>query len=159
MPGSPRGVVCDGVSSQVLVLNLPLTGEGPAVALTAVQAEPVWLTLRALLQPFALAEGVPEVFVCENPSIVEAAADRYGALSRPLVCTYGLPNLATMTLLVALASRATLRVRADGDAVGWRIVERLLRLPGAKPWRMPDGLDRYEEELLEDLLADLAPRP
>lgn len=153
------GVVCDGVSSQVLVLNLPLTGEGPAVALTAVQAEPVWLTLRALLQPFALAEGVPEVFVCENPSIVEAAADRHGGLSRPLVCTYGVPNLATMTLLVALASRATLRVRADGDAVGWRIVERLLRLPGAKPWRMPDGLDRYEEELLEDLLADLAPRP
>ncbi len=151
------GVVCDGVSAQVLVLNLPLTGDGAATALTEVAGEPVWLTLRSLLRPFALTDGVPEVFVCENPAIVEAAADRHGASSRPLVCTYGLPNLATMTLLEALAPRTTLWIRADGDAVGWRIVERLLRLPGARPWRMPGGFDRYEEEILDDLLADLSP--
>lgn len=73
------------------------------------------------------------------------------------MCTFGLPNLATMTLLSSLASTSTLRVRADGDAVGWRIVERLLRLPGAERWRMPEGFDRYEEEILDELLADLAP--
>lgn len=151
------GVVCDGVSSQVLVLNLPLTGDGPAAALTGIPGEPVWLTLRALLQPFTLADGVPTVFVCENPAIVEAAADHYGHRSQPLVCTFGVPNLATMTLLGALAGATTLKVRADGDAVGWRIVERLLAFPGAQPWRMPEGFDRYEEEVLDDLLADLAP--
>lgn len=151
------GVVCDGVSAQVLVLNLPLTGTGPAAALTAVPGEPVWLTLRSLLPPFSVPADVTEVFVCENPAIVEAAADRYGPQSRPLVCTFGLPNLATMTLLRTLAETTTLNVRADGDAVGWQIVERLLALPGARPWRMPNGFDRYEEEVLDELLEDLAP--
>ncbi len=151
------GVVCDGVSAQVLVLNLPLTGDGPAASLTAVHGEPVWLTLRSLLHPFALAGGVTDVFVCENPAIVEAAADQFGPHSHPLVCTFGLPNLATMTLLSSLATTSTLRVRADGDAVGWRIVDRLLRLPGAQQWRMPEGFDRYEEEILDELLTDLAP--
>lgn len=152
------GVVCDGVSSQVLVLNLPLTGSGPAASLAAVRGEPVWLTLRALsAQPLTLSDEVPDVFVCENPAIVEAAADRYGTASRPLVCTFGQPNLATMRLLSALAPAATLRVRADGDTVGWGIVERLLRLSGARTWRMPEGFDRYEEEILDELLVDLAP--
>lgn len=151
------GVICDGVSAQVLVLNLPLTGDGPAARLAAVEGEPVWLTLRALRQPFGLADGVEEVFVCENPAIVEAAADRFGAASKPLVCTFGNPGLAATTLLGRLAPRTRLRVRADGDTVGWRIVERLLRFEGAHPWRMPAGFSLYEEEILDDLLADLAP--
>lgn len=149
------GVMCDGVSTQVLALNLPLVGDGPAARLCAVAGEPVWLTLRTLRQPFSLAEGTPEVFVCENPAIVEAAADAFGAASCPLVCTFGVPNLAATTLLSALAPSTTLRVRADGDAVGWSIVGRLLELPGAERWRMPDGLKAYEEELLDDLLSDL----
>lgn len=153
------GVMCDGVSTQVLVLNLPLVGDGPAARLCAVAGEPVWLTLRMLRHPFALAEGTAEVFVCENPAVVEAAADAFGAVSRPLVCTFGLPNLASTTLLSVLAPSTTLRVRADGDAAGWSIVGRLLDLPGAEPWRMPDGLDAYEEALLDDLLHDLDPTP
>ncbi|MFT3888860.1 MAG: TIGR02679 domain-containing protein [Arachnia sp.] len=151
------GVLCDGVSATVLVLNLPLVGDGPAPRLCAVSGEPVWLTLRTLRQPFALAAGTPDVFVCENPAVVEAAADAFGARSRPLVCTFGLPNLAATTLLTALASSTTLRVRADGDTVGWSIVDRLLTLPGAAPWRMPPGLESYEEDLLDDLLHDLRP--
>ncbi len=151
------GVLCDGVSTQVLALNLPLVGDGPSTRLCAVAGEPVWLTLRTLRQPFALADGTPEVFVCENPAIVEAAADAFGAASRPVVCTFGVPNLAATTLLSALAPSTTLRVRADGDAVGWSIVGRLLELPGAERWRMPDGFDAYEEQLLDDLLHDLRP--
>lgn len=149
------GVTCDGVSARVLVLNLPLTGPGSAATLAAVAGEPVWLTLRSLRQPFALAHGVNEVFVCENPAIVEAAADRYGAASRPLVCTFGNPDLAATTLLDALSGHTRLRVRADGDRVGWQIVERLLGLPGSSTWRMPTGFDKYEEEILEELLEDL----
>ncbi|MDO5094042.1 MAG: TIGR02679 domain-containing protein [Propionibacteriaceae bacterium] len=151
------GVVCDGVSTHVLVLNLPLIGDAPAVQLSALRGEPVWLTLRSLRGELRLAEGVTDVFVCENPSIVEAAADRFGAASRPLVCTFGVPSQAALDLLRAVGG-ARLHVRADEDPAGRRIVARLLRLPDATPWRMGEET-RYEEQLLEDLLVDLALPP
>ena len=149
------GVICDAVSAQVLVLNLPLTGNAPAVRLChAAPGEPVWLTLRSLRGDWELAGGA-EVFVCENPTVLEAAADRYGAASRPLVCTFGLPSQAAWELLTGLGE-VRCHVRADGDVVGWRIVNQLRdRLPGALTWRMPEGCTAYEEELLEDLLSDL----
>ena len=149
------GVICDAVSAQVLVLNLPLTGNAPAVRLChAVPGEPVWLTLRSLRGDWGLAGGV-EVFVCENPTVLEAAADRHGAASRPLVCTFGLPSQAAWELLTGLGD-VRCHVRVDGDVVGWRIVNQLrARLPGALTWRMPEGCTAYEEELLEDLLSDL----
>ena len=78
------GVICDAVSAQVLVLNLPLTGNAPAVRLChAAPGEPVWLTLRSFRGDWELAGGA-EVFVCENPTVLEAAADRHGAASWPL---------------------------------------------------------------------------
>ncbi len=116
--------------------------------------EPVWLTLRSLRGAWELARGA-EVFVCENPTVLEAAADRHGAASRPLVCTFGFPSQATWELLTGLGD-VRCHVRADGDVVGWRIVNQLRdRLPGAFTWRMPEGCTAYEEELLEDLLSDL----
>lgn len=153
-----RGIVCDQVSAQVLVLNLPLVGDAPAARLAGTPGEPVWLTLRSLRGRVGLASGVKEVFVCENPSIVEAAADRLGEGSRPLVCTFGVPSQAAWVLLRALTEQATLRVRADEDAVGRRIASALLRLPGAQPWRLDSVSVRYEEELVDELLADLASR-
>ena len=149
------GVICDAVSAQVLVLNLPLTGNAPAVRLChAAPGEPVWLTLRSFRGDWELAGGA-EVFVCENPTVLEAAADRHGAASRPLVCTFGLPSQAAWELLTGLGE-VRCHVWADGDVVGWRIVNQLRdRLPGALTWRMPEGCTAYEEELLEDLLSDL----
>ena len=149
------GVICDAVSAQVLVLNLPLTGNAPAVRLChAAPGEPVWLTLRSFRGDWGIAGGA-EVFVCENPTVLEAAADRHGAASRPLVCTFGLPSQAAWELLTGLGE-VRCHVRADGDVVGWRIVNQLRdRLPGAFTWRMPEGCTAYEEELLEDLLSDL----
>ncbi|VEJ57969.1 TIGR02679 domain-containing protein [Arachnia propionica] len=149
------GVICDAVSAQVLVLNLPLTGNAPAVRLChAAPGEPVWLTLRSFRGDWGIAGGA-EVFVCENPTVLEAAADRHGAASRPLVCTFGLPSQAAWELLTGLGE-VRCHVRADGDVVGWRIVNQLRdRLPGALTWRMPEGCTAYEEELLEDLLSDL----
>jgi hypothetical protein len=144
------------VSAQVLVLNLPLTGDAPAVALcAATPGEPVWLTLRSLVGAFGL--GWPsEVFVCENPSIVEEAASRLGATSRPLVCTFGRPSSAAWTLLRGIVPHARLHVRADGDAVGRGIVSTLLdEFPAAMPWRMPGDSTAYEEKLIEELLIDL----
>lgn len=150
------GVTCDAVSSQVLVLNVPLVGDAPAVAwCRATPGEPTWLTLRSLSGGFAL-DAPRDVFVCENPSVVEAAASRLGAACPPLVCTFGRPTSAAWALLRGLGD-ARLHVRADGDAAGWSIVSALLTaLPDADVWRMPEGSAEFEEELLQDLLADLA---
>lgn len=69
------------ISSQVLVLNLPLVGmRWPSGSVGAAPGEPIWLTLRSLTGELALARP-SGVFVCENPSIVEAAADRLGQAS------------------------------------------------------------------------------
>lgn len=151
------GVACDAVSSLVLVLNLPLVGEAPAVGLcAAAPGEPVWLTLRSLEGRFGLA-GSTVVHVCENPSIVEAAAAELGAAAGPLVCTFGRPSAAAWVLLRGMGPGARLRVRADGDATGWSIVAALrAEFPDAEAWRMPPGTSAFEEELVDSLLADLA---
>jgi len=153
------GVVCDSVSSQVLTLNLALEGTAPAVALTrAAAGEPLWLTARSLGGgTLAPVESATEVFVCENPSVVEAAATRLGAASAPLVCTYGRPGLACLLLLRAYAAAGTrVRVRADGDSAGRDIVRTVrAEVPDAVLWRMDDSTEAYEEELLDDLIRDL----
>lgn len=153
------GVACDAVSSTVLVLSLPLAGPSPASSLSvAAASEPLWLTLRSMRPAPEPAPGLREVFVCENPAVVEAAADQLGESSAPLVCTFGVPGLAATTLLDALArAGVTLRIGADGDPAGRRIVDSLIAsMPGAVPWRMESGA--YEEEILADLLSDLASR-
>ncbi|HQZ00424.1 MAG TPA: TIGR02679 domain-containing protein [Propionicimonas sp.] len=154
------GVACDTVSSQVLVLNLPLVGDAAAVRLCEVaRGEPLWLTLRSLTGTLSLA-GRGDVFVCENPSVVEAAADRLGSASAPLVCTFGRPGVAALRLLQALAPSVQLRLRADGDRAGWSIVNGLLnRFDRAERWRMPDGFAGFEEEILGALLDDLSEMP
>jgi hypothetical protein len=64
-------------------LNLPLAGESVAVRLCAsAPGEPMWLTLRALATPWQVT-GTPTVFVCENPTVIEAAADTHGRLAPP----------------------------------------------------------------------------
>ena len=150
------GVTCDGVSAQVLVLNLPLTGDAPAVAVcAATPGEPGWLTLRSLAGSFSLS-GTHDVFVCENPSIVEEAASRFGPAARPLVCTFGRPSSAAWTLLRGIVPDARLHIRADGDAVGRGVVSALLdAFPPALRWRMPHGSSAYEEELIEELMIDV----
>lgn len=152
------GVVCDRVSSTVLVLNLPLTGDAPAAALLpAVVGEPVWLTARALSGTWAPSPALRVARVCENPTIAEAAADQLGPDCPPLVCTYGRPSTAAHTLLRRLhAAGVHLLVSADRDTAGHQITDELLRAyTGAEPWR-PDLAGLYEEERLPGLLADLA---
>lgn len=153
------GVVCDQVSSQVLVLNLPLEGEAPAVAIAnAAGGEPVWLTLRSMAGGLSI-RTVPTVFVCENPSIVEAAADVLGVASHPLICTFGRPSAAALQLLEAVGPTTEIRVQADADATGRAIVDGIIaEYPTAVSWRMPETGVVYEEELVDDLVSDLDPR-
>ncbi len=162
------GVVCDPVSSRVLVLNVRLFGDAPACRLTeAAGAEPLWLTWRSLtgtFRPASAGGGGPPVYACENPSVLIAAADQLGAAALPLVCTNGRPSAAARRLLTGLASGgAVLRVRADDDAAGQEIVSGLAAvIPGMQLWRYtlrPPPQPRYEEQDLDLLLGDLARRP
>jgi uncharacterized protein (TIGR02679 family) len=76
------------------------------------------------------------VFVCENPAVLRAAAERLGPASAPLVCTEGRPSVAAATLLDRLvAGGAVLHPRADFDWPGLAIGGALLARPGTRPWR------------------------
>jgi hypothetical protein len=106
-----------------------------------------------------------EVRVCENPSVIEAAADKLGPGCPPLVCTFGWPTTAAFSLLAGLENAGvTLQLRADDDRAGQAIVTRLqATLPSARLWRYDvrppaDAATTpvYEEQLLDTLVADLA---
>jgi hypothetical protein len=58
------------------------------------------LTLRDLHRMTWRLHASTEVFVCENPRVVEAAADH--GCRRPLVCVFGNPTTTALTLLDAL---------------------------------------------------------
>lgn len=163
-------VACDQLSSTVLVLNLPLTGKSATAEIATTAAaggEPVWLTSRMLTREWELAGDVTNVFVCENPAVVEAAANQLGSRSAPLVCTYGVPSDAVLRLLRQTAAvGVTVHVRADDDGAGQRIVAAVRQVvPTALLWHYEqrpateaDQAPIYEEQLLDVLLADLAAR-
>lgn len=129
------GIVSDDIASQVLVLNVPVTGGVIGEWMRTARGIPFRLTLQQLRrEQFAL--DAPTVRIVENPSILRAAADALGAECPPLVCTEGVPSAALYRLLVC-ARGARLLWRADFDWAGLRIVKRGLgRFPNAAPWRM-----------------------
>lgn len=124
------GIALDSVSSTVLVHRLALPG---ALGELTRAGEPVVVTLRQL-QGLDIPPPTEPVMVCENPSVVEAAALELGATSRPLVCVGGQPSLATHALLRAIAP-AGLRYHGDFDWGGIRIGNGLHRRYGFTPWR------------------------
>jgi len=131
------GIKCDGVSSRVLVLNLPLTGDAPAVRWSAATpGEPIWLTLRSITGRWTAPEGA-RIFVCENVTVLEAAADRLRATCPPVICTDGYPANAALDLISGLAAAGcTLQVRADFDSDGLSIVDQVASVaPGVIGWR------------------------
>jgi uncharacterized protein (TIGR02679 family) len=154
-----HGVDCDPVSSRVLVLNLRLAGDAMCVPLSlAAGPEPLWLTLRSLNGAFH--GDALDIYVCENPSVLIAAADVLGTRARPLICTSGRPSAAAVRLLTGLAATgASLHIRADDDATGQEIVKGLRSsIPSAQLWRYdlrPPTTPRYEEQDLDALLRDL----
>ncbi|MDQ7903058.1 TIGR02679 family protein [Phytohabitans sp. ZYX-F-186] len=131
------GVVPDDLASQVLVLNLPASGGlvGSWLGQARQAGVPMRLTLHQLrLGPLRL--ECDEIFVCENPAVLRAAAARFGPGARPLACTEGTPSAAAHQLL-RYAADATIRWRNDFDWVGLRLTAAALaRYPNAVPWRM-----------------------
>ena len=132
------GVATDQVWSTALTYGLmPLGDDWPARLLrerSASRAE-THLTMRDLRRMrWRLPPGT-EVFVCENPRVVEAAAD--AACRLPLVCTSGNPSTTVLALLDALAAAgARLAYRGDFDWPGVAMANRILVRYDARPWRM-----------------------
>ncbi|GGH48312.1 TIGR02679 family protein [Microbacterium album] len=163
------GVVMSAVASSVLCLGVPgapvVSRESPRQAqsatarmLEAMRAArmPLLLTLDHVrsggVRPLA-AERV--VHVCENPTLVEVAAERWrhapDATAPVLVCTSGQPSTAAVELLLALtAEGAACRYHGDFDWAGLRIAE---SLRGRVPWRPW----RYRAEDYRDAVARDAP--
>ena len=155
------GVSCDELSCTALTLALRphrlargyLAGRLRAAARAG---RPLVLTLAELrAEPPRLTGEV--LFVCENPSIVAAAAAAFGAGCPPLLCTAGWPNTAVAFVLdAAEAAAMEILVHADGDAAGAAIAALVLRRSGARPWRTVDAsAGIHEESLLDELLDDL----
>gem|GEM_PF-269820 len=132
------GVVCDEVSPTVVALNLRLGGPGvlPRLLDTAAEAgEPLHVTLRMLRDPSGLTTDAPVVYVCENPTVVAAAAETFGPRSAPLVCISGVPTTTAVRLLTTLrAAGAELRYHGDFDPKGIEIGNMVMAL-GARPWQ------------------------
>jgi len=155
------GISCDELSCTVLTLGLRphrlsrgyLAGRLRAAARAG---RPLVLTLAELrAEPPRLAGDV--LFVCENPSIVAAAAETLRSRCPPLLCTGGWPNTAVAMVLDAAENAALeILVHADSDHAGAAIAGLVLRRTGAKPWRVVDpGAGVHEESLLDELLEDL----
>jgi uncharacterized protein (TIGR02679 family) len=137
------GVVIDDLSAPALVLNLRAAAGSDleqVLAFYRKQAQPAFLTYRQLqgganFEPSDPATRI--IFICENPSLVSAAARELGPRCRPLICTNGQPASAVRLLLSQLRQAgAELRCHADFDWAGLRIVDQLAREYAAIPWRM-----------------------
>jgi uncharacterized protein (TIGR02679 family) len=155
------GVSCDDLSCTALTLGLrpPRLARGYVAGRLRAAARvglPLVLTLQELRrEPLRLAPGT--LFVCENPSIVVAAAAALGSSCPPLLCTEGWPTTAAAAILdAAEAAGMVILVHADSDEAGAAIAARVLARPGARPWRVVDPKARvHEEALLDELLEDL----
>ncbi len=136
------GVLCDEVSGPVLVLNLRADQEsltGRALNLHADAGEPYRISVRQLRrQPptFHPQTTGSIIFVCENPTVVDVAANKLGRACQPLVCLDGQPKTGGRMLLDNLTKAGCeLRYHGDFDWDGLRIGNTITQVHGAKSWR------------------------
>lgn len=137
------GVICDELSAPVLVLNLRAsedTATSQALDAYAAIGEPTYLSVRQLLRTpprFSPARLGSVVYICENPNIVAAVAQRLGADSSPLVCIDGQPRTATRLLLNLLQDAGVrLLYHGDFDWPGIQIANTIMERHKAQPWKM-----------------------
>jgi len=144
------GVTVNELARPALLLNIRAldTSYGARKACSgAEQGEPVHLTLRDLLRaPPAWEVFGKDVFVCENPEVIAAAADALSFRCASIVCTDGMPAAAQRVLLSQLVARGSrLRYHGDFDWGGVGIGNFVTRAFGATPWRF--GARDYSENL------------
>ena len=134
------GVSFDAVSSPALTLGLRPRADGPLTQAAARWADggvPLPIPFAAIAaERWRLSSGAV-VFVCENPSVLEAAATEFGPTAPPVVCVSGVPGRAVSSLLTELAdSGAELRYHGDFGTGGIAIANLIMARHGASPWRM-----------------------
>ncbi len=124
------GLMRDELSTTVITLGF--TGHR---GLEAWLGQPVHLTLRQLVRDPPRLSAL-DVFMCENPVVVAAAADHLGPSCPPLVCTSGQPSAAVMQLLrLVVSAQGTVRYHGDFDWGGIRIANFLHDRVPFTPWR------------------------
>jgi uncharacterized protein (TIGR02679 family) len=129
------GVLADSVSSTCLTLGLRAGGDGTLatrMASAADAGDPVHLTPWDLRRVDVFTAPRP-VLVCENPSVLEAVAQRHGS-DVPMVCTAGQPALVVLDVLSRVT--APLNYHGDFDWPGIAIANRLVTQAGTRPWMM-----------------------
>ncbi|MGS2588836.1 TIGR02679 family protein [Streptomyces hebeiensis] len=137
-------VTPDEVSSTVLTYGLRPDGEGwreRALRERADHHAEVHVTPRDLHGLRLQLPAGSLIHICENPRVVEAAAD--AACVQPLVCTSGSAATVVFTLLDALAATGCrFAYHGDFDWPGIALANRVIRRYEARPWRM--GTADYE---------------
>jgi uncharacterized protein (TIGR02679 family) len=133
------GVVADDLASQVLLLNV-VGEEDHVVADWLRDAAGLGLPFRLTLQQVIENPVTPlgrDLYVCESPAVLRAAAAELAGRSAPLLCTEGQASEACEQLVLAAADAgARLHWRADFDWNGLRSVARAGTMFDAEPWRM-----------------------
>lgn len=131
-------VTPDEVSSTVLTYGLRPTGTTWQEAALRERADhhlETHLTLRELRTVHLRLPPRTRVHVCENPRVVEAAAD--AGCTTPLICTSGSATTVVLTLLGTLAATdCTFAYHGDFDWPGITLANRVMDRYGAEPWRM-----------------------
>jgi uncharacterized protein (TIGR02679 family) len=132
------GITTDSVSSTCLTYCLGvLDGSAGALRyrLAAESGDPIHVTWWDLRRGLEMAPG-QEVFVCENPRVLEAIAER-GIDGLTVVCTSGRSTLVVLEVLRRLSgSGAHIRYHGDFDWPGIAMTNQLVAMFDVQPWRM-----------------------
>lgn len=131
-------VTPDEVSSTVLTYGLRPAERGwreRALSERSAHHTETHLTQRDLHSLRLSLPAGTRIHVCENPRVVEAAAD--ARCSRLLVCTSGSAATVVLALLDALAaSGCRFTYHGDFDWPGIALANRIMRRYRAEPWRL-----------------------
>lgn len=130
------GVIVDDLASQVLVLGVRAAEDHVVAAWLQDAAHfgiPFRLTLHQLMVDPLTVTG-DDVYVCENPAVLRAAASELEGSGAPLICTEGQPSAACHRLLAGVKGR--IHWRGDFDWTGLRTTAMAINRYDASPWRM-----------------------
>jgi uncharacterized protein (TIGR02679 family) len=133
------GVLVHAVSASTLTLNLQALGDVRLARICeSMRGEPLRLTARQIdRKETAFSVRGRTVFVCENPTVIAAAADALGEQCPTIVCVDGRATTPSLLLLRQLErDGATLRYQGDGDWPGIEIAADLRRHVRLQPWRL-----------------------
>ncbi len=133
---SAWSVLVDPVSSNVAVLNLPLSVGDAGKLPRMIRGTHMILTYGQLSASALQWPAGATCFSCENPSVLIAAEQALGGDCPPLICTGGRPSDAVRLLFCsARDAGASIRHHGDYDSAGVQILRDLQARHGATPWQ------------------------